>query len=479
MAYRSNKDRGKKPAKVKRKSVHVTSSGHEHRHESSATQGQRNDKTSQQAKQGSGKKRLEIVRRPGSSIVAVRKGTTEGIKKESSNLPRTSASDKRKRKDKPVHKSQLYALSSPPPIYTLDSPQSSQVQDSVSNSSRASLNVDSSPQTPTYHTSERQSQASDSATEVPCVASESEDYQETSAYNTSGLNGTTAYIEQDLGSSNTHNSAQYSSPEDYNASTQPYYDHSYGYPQESMGYYQNISGYNQVSNFGQFESNNNNRVHWFTAEDSTQCRNDSCSTEVPNIQPSSKLFNGYNYQNVEANQNANINYNHTYTEVKSDDPPVYSYEWGRLLGTGSFGEVYEVICKDTRSSQKYYLAVKMFKNKKSRVVAKEIKTFELLKTLNHKNIIKYYGEYEIGGVSCFSFELMKDGDLFDATLKRWNGHNYHPWSKYNIVLITRQILKGLNYLLNLDPSLVHCDLKPENVLLSGKRVKITDFGFIL
>ena len=64
-------------------------------------------------------------------------------------------------------------------------------------------------------------------------------------------------------------------------------------------------------------------------------------------------------------------------------------------------------------------------------------------------------------------ELIEGGSLHDVLQKR-------KLSLQEILQITADIASGLSYL---HPRIVHCDLKPQNILLAEDgRAKIADFG---
>jgi serine/threonine protein kinase len=53
---------------------------------------------------------------------------------------------------------------------------------------------------------------------------------------------------------------------------------------------------------------------------------------------------------------------------------------------------------------------------------------------------------------------------------------YGPLPERIILIIIKQILKGLNYI-HKTAKIIHRDLKPENILINSKGdIKITDFG---
>ncbi|MQL90079.1 hypothetical protein Taro_022667, partial [Colocasia esculenta] len=98
----------------------------------------------------------------------------------------------------------------------------------------------------------------------------------------------------------------------------------------------------------------------------------------------------------------------------------------------------------------------------------------LLKTLKHKNIIKFYNSWvdsREGNIN-FITEIFTSG-----TLRQYRKKHKHVeiralknWS--------RQILQGLHYLHSHDPPVIHRDLKCDNIFVNGNQgeVKIGDLG---
>uniref|UniRef100_A0A5B7A2K1 non-specific serine/threonine protein kinase n=2 Tax=Davidia involucrata TaxID=16924 RepID=A0A5B7A2K1_DAVIN len=98
----------------------------------------------------------------------------------------------------------------------------------------------------------------------------------------------------------------------------------------------------------------------------------------------------------------------------------------------------------------------------------------LLKTLKHKNIIKFYGSWVDTKNEHINFitEIFTSG-----TLRQYRKKHKHvdlralkKWS--------RQILEGLSYLHSHDPPVIHRDLKCDNIFVNGNQgeVKIGDLG---
>ncbi|KAF2293263.1 hypothetical protein GH714_040632 [Hevea brasiliensis] len=98
----------------------------------------------------------------------------------------------------------------------------------------------------------------------------------------------------------------------------------------------------------------------------------------------------------------------------------------------------------------------------------------LLKTLKHKNIIKFYNSWVDTKIETINFitEIFTSG-----TLRQYRKKHKHvdlralkKWS--------RQILEGLSYLHSRDPPVIHRDLKCDNIFVNGNQgeVKIGDLG---
>ncbi|XVF42129.1 hypothetical protein PTKIN_Ptkin01aG0335500 [Pterospermum kingtungense] len=98
----------------------------------------------------------------------------------------------------------------------------------------------------------------------------------------------------------------------------------------------------------------------------------------------------------------------------------------------------------------------------------------LLKTLKHKNIMKFYTSWVDTANMNINFvtEMFTSGTLRQYRLKhkRVNIRAVKHWC--------RQILSGLLYLHNIDPPVIHRDLKCDNIFVNGNQgeVKIGDLG---
>ncbi|GLB34919.1 putative ras-binding domain of Byr2 [Lyophyllum shimeji] len=147
---------------------------------------------------------------------------------------------------------------------------------------------------------------------------------------------------------------------------------------------------------------------------------------------------------------------------------------GALIGAGSFGKVY----LGMDASTGLLMAVKQVElptgsapnqeRKKSMLSALE-REIELLKNLQHPNIVQYlYSSLDDEYLNIF-LEYVPGGSV-TALLR-----NYGAFEEPLVKNFVRQILEGLNYLHERD--IIHRDIKGANILVDNKGgIKISDFG---
>jgi dual specificity tyrosine-phosphorylation-regulated kinase 2/3/4 len=179
------------------------------------------------------------------------------------------------------------------------------------------------------------------------------------------------------------------------------------------------------------------------------------------VTPNSEL-NNYGYDN-ESGQ---------YRLIKGDHL-AYRFQVLAYIGKGSFGVVCE--CFDFKAREN--VAVKILKNKKHfhRQGMIEISILQAIKDNDPKNefnVCKMKQYFIFRNHICMVFELFNIS-LYDM-LKI---SNFQPMDPKKIKEFTLQILKSLEFLEA--NSIIHCDLKPENLLFASKNceiLKIIDFG---
>jgi len=145
------------------------------------------------------------------------------------------------------------------------------------------------------------------------------------------------------------------------------------------------------------------------------------------------------------------------------------YVIGEEIGRGGFSVVVEATSK--QDSEKF--AVKIVEKS---LIAEDIKLLkrevEIMKQVEHPNILKLIEIYEDNENVYIVMELVDGSELFDRIVDK--GY----YSEKNTVHIVKQILHAVKYLH--EKGIAHRDLKPENLLCSGSGshevVKIADFG---
>ena len=184
------------------------------------------------------------------------------------------------------------------------------------------------------------------------------------------------------------------------------------------------------------------------------------------VQGETKTGTGLNFTNKK---------NHTLIRIdKSDfvrmkeDNIFDEYELKEKLGEGAYGSVYKVQQKYTN----YLRAVKAIKKK--HVDSSEFyNEIEVLKALDHPNIIKLFDCYQDKSYYYMVEEYCSGGDLFDYIQKE------KFFTERKAGTIFNQLLSAVNHLHK--KRIVHRDLKPENIVLIEAKnkdvfIKLIDFG---
>ncbi|KAM3146719.1 Protein kinase domain containing protein [Paramecium bursaria] len=140
------------------------------------------------------------------------------------------------------------------------------------------------------------------------------------------------------------------------------------------------------------------------------------------------------------------------------------------LGKGAFGEVRKAVHKLTNQSR----AIKIISKEKAgnHEIQKLKEEVEILRNLDHPNIIKIFEFYQDSRNFYIVTELCTGGELFDKIVEQNN------FSERKAAETMKQILSAVNYCHQ--SKIVHRDLKPENILYesskAGAQLKIVDFG---
>ncbi|XP_012455259.1 probable LRR receptor-like serine/threonine-protein kinase At3g47570 isoform X2 [Gossypium raimondii] len=153
-----------------------------------------------------------------------------------------------------------------------------------------------------------------------------------------------------------------------------------------------------------------------------------------------------------------------------------------LIGSGSFGSVYKGILEGTEAA----IAVKVLNLMNRGASRSFLAECEALKNIRHRNLVKVLTvvsgvDYQGNDFKALVYELMENGSL-EGWLQpsvRMNEPmimtNLNFFQRVNVAI---DVAHGLEYLHHhCETSIIHCDIKPSNVLLDGEMIgHIGDFG---
>ena len=155
--------------------------------------------------------------------------------------------------------------------------------------------------------------------------------------------------------------------------------------------------------------------------------------------------------------------------------PSKKYKPKKMLGSGSFGSVYEA--KNALFGNTVAMKV-IKKDKENELDEQEIRNeIDILKKLSHPNIVKIYEFFISENHYYIITEFCKEGELFSYIKNKY--------SERQLAVLFYQVFSGLWYLH--ENKIIHRDIKLENIMISGKEndnssgeelfwVKIIDFG---
>jgi len=202
---------------------------------------------------------------------------------------------------------------------------------------------------------------------------------------------------------------------------------------------------------------------------------------------SKKLLEKNDINNIKNNNNL-YNLNHSlnkkikierglFVQGYSGDP-LEKYQIISNLGEGSYGKVYKVKVKNSE----IYRAMKVIKKRyqyNSQEEEKIIKEIQILRKLDHPNIIKVYEFYNTKAEFYIISELCSGGELFDRIIK------LKKLDETVAAYVMKQLLSAILFCHK--NQIIHRDLKPENILIESNddhsnkennffTIKVIDFG---
>ena len=164
-------------------------------------------------------------------------------------------------------------------------------------------------------------------------------------------------------------------------------------------------------------------------------------------------------------------------EAASENNPGARFKWYakvKRIGKGSFGVVDLVKGKDKRLYVMKIVLRTGPKTSASGQVREAVNEANMLKTLNHPNIVEFKEAFNEGRHICIVMAYCESGDLKQRIKKAQKSGKYFKQSLVMDWFV--QMAQGLHYLHA--QHIMHRDLKPQNIFLTknNRIVKIGDFG---
>jgi len=162
--------------------------------------------------------------------------------------------------------------------------------------------------------------------------------------------------------------------------------------------------------------------------------------------------------------------NKPYKTTASKDNIRFFYKIGKVLGHGAFGTV-RIAYSREQLTRKFAIKTihKDRMQEKPYMIRREL---EIIYTLDHPNIIKFYEIFQDDLFIHFVMEFNKGIELYQYC------QSHGAFSEDVGALILRQIFSGIAHMHQ--KNVIHRDIKPENILFfldeKGPQIKLIDFG---
>lgn len=160
------------------------------------------------------------------------------------------------------------------------------------------------------------------------------------------------------------------------------------------------------------------------------------------------------------------------TASKDKVDNLYDVNWKKPIGKGMFGDVFQGKHLSTNEKVAIKKISKRFTNNEA--FQREMDNLLFLEqTGGHPSICQLREHFDSEEYYYLVLDLVQGGELFEHLSR------YGPYSEADAARLIRQTASALAFLHGI--GVVHCDMKPENLMLSSKKeehanIKIVDFG---
>ncbi|PIA31835.1 hypothetical protein AQUCO_04800021v1 [Aquilegia coerulea] len=163
----------------------------------------------------------------------------------------------------------------------------------------------------------------------------------------------------------------------------------------------------------------------------------------------------------------------TYKELSE---ATQGFDQGKLIGSGSYGEVYQGVLRDGTA-----VAIKVLRLQTGNSTKSFNRECQVLKRIRHRNLMRIVTAYSLPDFKALVLPYMSNGSLDNHLYPQpdtGTGSNSLDLSLIQRVNICSDIAEGMAYLHHHSPvKVIHCDLKPSNVLLNDDMTAlVSDFG---
>ena len=152
---------------------------------------------------------------------------------------------------------------------------------------------------------------------------------------------------------------------------------------------------------------------------------------------------------------------------------INEFEIIKKIGEGSFGVVFKVKYKQTGAI--YAIKVLDKNDKKSHEGKSYFKReIEIMYKIRHPNIVRLYTHFEDDHYCYFVMDFVPKGNLYQIIEKQ----KRKCFDSKTVANYLKDLLSAVYYLHNMNPIIIHRDIKLENILVDESgRLKLTDFGW--